>query len=208
MPGFWEYLQQFSDRDVQRRESLNNRQLQLAQMMGQFAQSDSDNAMNYAQLQNSGLAAQGGLLQSALGIVQKDQEMRNSIVAKENEIAAQRAMNVEDNQTSMANTASNNAAQIQAAGISASNKQQEFMDQLQYDLWLKGYRKDANGNWYIPEPDIVGMKGELENKITNNNKPSKPIVKQKPTPPIKYNPDKSVSKNLKDAKKLLKLNNL
>jgi len=55
MPGFWETIQAFADKDNERRNRIVDREMQLAQMSGQFAQQDAANAINYGQMAQTGL---------------------------------------------------------------------------------------------------------------------------------------------------------
>lgn len=152
MPGFWEYLQQFSDRDNQNRESLTQRQMALTQMMGQSAQNDATNALNYAQMQSSGLASQGGLLQGIAGLQQGDRRL----VSEEQQNALQRAAALQANREQNATSTRN--AQISAAG-NASDKKFELLKFLAQMGWTVG----ANGE--ITELQPTGEPGTLAKPV-------------------------------------------
>ena len=101
MPGFWEQLQQYAQQDQMRKQHVSARELELAKMLGGFAESDSANAINYAQMQNQSLTSRGGLLQAIAQMQQTERNSWNSIVAGERQIASSERNNDNNNATSL-----------------------------------------------------------------------------------------------------------
>ena len=101
MPGFWEQLQQYAQQDQMRKQHISARELELAKMLGGFAESDSANAINYAQMQNQSLTSRGGLLQAIAQMQQTERNSGNSIVAGERQIASSERNNDKNNATSL-----------------------------------------------------------------------------------------------------------
>ena len=101
MPGFWEQLQQYAQQDQMRKQYTSARELELAKMLGGFAESDSANALNYAQMQNQSLAARGGLLQAIAQMQQTDKNAGNSLIAGERQLASSERNNDNSNSTSL-----------------------------------------------------------------------------------------------------------
>lgn len=155
MPGFWEYLQQFSDRDAQRRDILSAKQLDIARMLGEFAQNDAANTLNYAQLQNSGLATQGGLLQGLLELQQGDRKDANILKLGLDQLLQQEENSIREAETSRRNNKESNAAQIESAKINASSNKDVTNARIAGDLTVaqiqSGWTISPNGTKIPPQ---------------------------------------------------------